>query len=175
MSDEDISERPSLLESDLTCPVCKELFRDPVLLSCSHSFCRACLDGSWKHRVSRECPVCRKCCDGEQPIPNRALKNTCESFQKEKGWRVPGATELLCGLHQRDLQLFCIKDEAPICVDCVTLHSGHDFLPLDQGVPFCQVHTGLGLTAGYCRYRSSENWTLKLYSSYRTRVQRTRL
>ncbi|XP_076868847.1 E3 ubiquitin-protein ligase TRIM35-like [Brachyhypopomus gauderio] len=138
MSDEDITDRPSLLESDLTCPVCKELFRDPVLLSCSHSFCRECLDASWKHKSKKDCPVCRKCCDGEQPISNRALKNACESFQKEKGWRIPGGAEVLCGLHNRELSLFCIKDETPICVECVTLHSGHDFYPLDQGVPFCK-------------------------------------
>ncbi|XP_066529532.1 tripartite motif containing 35-28 [Hoplias malabaricus] len=138
VSDEEVAERPSLLESDLTCPVCKELFRDPVLLTCTHSFCRACLEASWKHKSTKDCPVCRKNCDGEDPIANRALKNTCESFQKEKGWRVPTTAEVLCGLHQRELQLFCVKDEAPICVECVTLHSGHDFLPLDQGVPFCK-------------------------------------
>ncbi|XP_030639292.1 tripartite motif containing 35-28 [Chanos chanos] len=136
--DEDVPERPSLLETDLTCPVCKELFRDPVLLSCSHSFCKECLEASWKARVKKECPVCRKCCDGEQPIPNRALKNTAENYQKEKGWRVPCGPELVCGLHMRDLQMFCQKDEEPVCVECVTLHRGHDLYSLDQGVPICK-------------------------------------
>ncbi|KAF3857707.1 hypothetical protein F7725_010908 [Dissostichus mawsoni] len=31
------------LEKDLSCPVCHEIFKDPVILSCYHSFCRDCL------------------------------------------------------------------------------------------------------------------------------------
>ncbi|XP_026780563.3 tripartite motif containing 35-28 [Pangasianodon hypophthalmus] len=136
--DEDITDRPSLLESDLSCPVCRDLFRDPVLLSCGHSFCEECLENSWKNKNTKLCPVCRKNCDGETPIPNRALKNTTESFQKEKGWRITGAPQVICGLHHRDLQLYCIHDEEPICAECVALHSGHDVKPIDHGVQYCQ-------------------------------------
>ncbi|KAG1947516.1 zinc-binding protein A33-like [Pimephales promelas] len=141
-SDEDITDRPSLLESDLTCPVCKDIFREPVLLSCSHSFCRQCLESSWKNQTKKQCPLCRKCCDGETPIPNRALDNTCVSYKKERNWRTGGPVdEIICGLHQRPFQLFCIKDEEPVCVDCVTLHPGHELVPIDQGVPFCRGQT----------------------------------
>uniref|UniRef100_A0A3P8SYX2 RING-type domain-containing protein n=1 Tax=Amphiprion percula TaxID=161767 RepID=A0A3P8SYX2_AMPPE len=28
------------LQSELTCPVCLELFRDPVILECGHHFCQ---------------------------------------------------------------------------------------------------------------------------------------
>ncbi|XP_056618486.1 tripartite motif containing 35-28 [Triplophysa dalaica] len=142
-SDEDITDRPSLLESDLTCPVCKEIFKEPVLLSCSHSFCQECLESSWKNQAKHLCPLCRKCCDGETPIYNRALKNTCASYKKERNWRGTGIDELMCGLHQRPFQLFCIKDEEPVCVDCVTLHSGHDLCPVDKGVPICKEELGL--------------------------------
>lgn len=141
--DEDITDRPSLLETDLTCPVCKDIFKEPVLLSCSHSFCQECLEASWKNQAKRQCPLCRKCCDGETPIPNRALKNTCVSYKKERSWRGTGLDEIICGLHQRPFQLFCIKDEEPVCVDCVTLHSGHELRPVDQGVPFCKDELGL--------------------------------
>uniref|UniRef100_A0A3B4H3E6 RING-type domain-containing protein n=1 Tax=Pundamilia nyererei TaxID=303518 RepID=A0A3B4H3E6_9CICH len=30
-------------EEDFLCPVCHEVFTDPVVLSCSHSFCKDCL------------------------------------------------------------------------------------------------------------------------------------
>lgn len=138
--DEDITERPSLLETDLSCPVCQDLFRDPLLLSCGHSFCKECLNASWMHKRPKTCPVCRRNCDAETPILNRALKNTTESFQKERGWRVTRAPQVICGLHQRDLQLFCVNDEVPICVECVSMHSGHDVRPVDHGVQYCQVN-----------------------------------
>lgn len=140
---EEMSDCPYLLQEDLTCPVCRELFREPVLLSCTHSFCQQCLDNSWKS-MGNKCPVCRKICDGEQPISNRALRSACESFQKEKSWRSPvSKIESKCNLHRLEFQLFCIKDEEPVCVDCVTLHRTHELLSLNQGVPFCKDELNL--------------------------------
>uniref|UniRef100_A0A3B1J7S3 RING-type domain-containing protein n=1 Tax=Astyanax mexicanus TaxID=7994 RepID=A0A3B1J7S3_ASTMX len=57
--------RNPLSEEELSCPVCYDIFRDPVVLSCSHSVCRTCLQQFWKTKGSQECPVCRK----------RSLKN----------------------------------------------------------------------------------------------------
>ncbi|XP_062394999.1 tripartite motif containing 35-28 [Sardina pilchardus] len=136
MADDDIADRPSALEEDLTCPICRCVFTNPELLSCSHSFCKLCLEQAWKGKTRKECPVCRHNCTDEKPIVNRALKAACESFQK--GCRVPGSQKLVCGMHNRSFELFCIKDEAPVCVECLNLHPGHDLLPLDQGVPICK-------------------------------------
>ncbi|XP_071004303.1 zinc-binding protein A33-like isoform X1 [Oncorhynchus clarkii lewisi] len=137
--DEEMSEVPSLLQEDLTCPVCKDLYRGPVLLSCSHSFCKECLEKCWKG-PGQNCPVCRKSCDGEQPISNRALMDATESFQKEKRWRGPNAISNvpLCNLHRLAFQLYCVKDEEPVCVDCVLLHRAHELLPLNEGTRLCQ-------------------------------------
>uniref|UniRef100_A0A3B5LSW2 RING-type domain-containing protein n=1 Tax=Xiphophorus couchianus TaxID=32473 RepID=A0A3B5LSW2_9TELE len=43
-------------DDDLCCPVCLEIFKDPVLLSCSHSFCKECLQKYWRDKPGRECP-----------------------------------------------------------------------------------------------------------------------
>ncbi|KAF4075945.1 hypothetical protein AMELA_G00224650 [Ameiurus melas] len=88
--------------------------------------------------TARRCVPCVGQTVKETPIPNRALKSTVESFQKEKGWRVTRAPNAICGLHLRDLQMFCAHDEEPICAECIPLHSNHDVKPIDHGVKYCQ-------------------------------------
>uniref|UniRef100_A0A3Q0S6Z6 RING-type domain-containing protein n=1 Tax=Amphilophus citrinellus TaxID=61819 RepID=A0A3Q0S6Z6_AMPCI len=39
----DMSYLPGWKREHLSCPVCHDIFQDPVILSCSHSFCKACL------------------------------------------------------------------------------------------------------------------------------------
>ncbi|RWS20181.1 E3 ubiquitin-protein ligase RNF8-like protein [Leptotrombidium deliense] len=49
------------LDSEITCPICSELFIEPVHVSCSHTFCNYCIE-RWKRNPNsrQECPVCRK-------------------------------------------------------------------------------------------------------------------
>ncbi|KAJ8355249.1 hypothetical protein AAFF_G00079820 [Aldrovandia affinis] len=93
--------RFSLLEEELSCPVCTEIFRDPVVLKCSHSFCKACLQKWWREKGSRECPVCRRNSSMEEPLHNLSLKNTCEAFIKERSQRATAGSEELCNLHRQ--------------------------------------------------------------------------
>jgi hypothetical protein len=56
----------------LSCPVCLELFRDPVLLPCcQQSFCRCCLRGALAR--SPTCPLCRAEASMKLALPNRTL------------------------------------------------------------------------------------------------------
>uniref|UniRef100_A0A3Q1GS31 RING-type domain-containing protein n=1 Tax=Acanthochromis polyacanthus TaxID=80966 RepID=A0A3Q1GS31_9TELE len=52
------------LQSELTCPVCLELFRDPVILECGHHFCQVCIIQCWEAKADElsSCPKCRKSC-----------------------------------------------------------------------------------------------------------------
>lgn len=54
------TEMESLSVEELSCPVCCEVFRSPVFLSCSHSICKDCLQHFWRSKNTQECPVCRR-------------------------------------------------------------------------------------------------------------------
>ncbi|XP_010771597.1 LOW QUALITY PROTEIN: nuclear factor 7, brain-like [Notothenia coriiceps] len=121
----------SRLEEDLCCPVCQDVFRDPVVLSCSHSFCKACLKTWWRGKPSLECPVCKIESSGRNPPCYLVLKNLCEAFLLERGQRPP---EALCSLHSERLTLFCLDHQQPVCLVCrhSEKHSQHRFRPMDE-------------------------------------------
>ncbi|XP_038552913.1 nuclear factor 7, brain-like [Micropterus salmoides] len=118
-------------EEDLCCPVCHEVFRDPVVLSCSHSFCKVCLKSWWRQKQAPECPVCNRRSSRSEPPRNLALKNLCEAFLQERDQR---ASEALCSLHSEKIKLFCQDHQQPVCVVCrdSEKHSNHRFRPIDE-------------------------------------------
>ncbi|XP_044205975.1 E3 ubiquitin-protein ligase TRIM39-like [Thunnus albacares] len=118
-------------EEDLCCPVCHNIFRDPVLLSCSHSFCKDCLKSWWREKQTRECPVCKRRSSKPEPPCNLALKNLCESFLQDRDQR---ASEALCSLHSEKLKLFCLDHQQPVCVVCrdSEKHTNHIIRPVDE-------------------------------------------
>ncbi|XP_043085149.1 immunity-related GTPase family, f4 [Puntigrus tetrazona] len=137
----------SLSEDDFSCPVCQEIFKDPILLSCSHSVCKECLQQFWRTKKTQECPVCRRRSSKTEPLHNLVLKNLCESFLKERNERRSSGSEEICRLHREKLKLFCLEDKQPVCVVCVNSqkHHNHKFRPIDEVVSSCkeQLNTAL--------------------------------
>ncbi|XP_053171983.1 E3 ubiquitin-protein ligase TRIM39-like [Scomber japonicus] len=121
-------------EEDLCCPVCHEVFKDPVLLSCSHSFCKDCLKSWWRQKPTHECPVCKRRSSKTEPPLNLVLKNLCESFLQDRDQR---ASEALCSLHSEKLKLFCLDHQQPVCHICShsETHTNHRFRPIDEAAP----------------------------------------
>ncbi|XP_071328946.1 zinc-binding protein A33 [Trachinotus anak] len=137
----------SLPEEDLTCPVCCDIFTDPVLLSCSHSFCRSCLKQCWDTGL-RECPICRKKASKSSPPSNLALKNVCEAVLQVRRQSLASVEEKMnCSLHGERLKLFCMVDKQPICVVCQSskLHKTHDCSPIEEAVLDCKDELALSL------------------------------
>ncbi|XP_042261486.1 zinc-binding protein A33-like [Thunnus maccoyii] len=118
-------------EEDLCCPVCHDVFRDPVVLSCSHSFCKDCLKSWWREKSTCECPVCKRRSSKSEPPRNLVLKKLCESFLQDGDQR---ASEALCSLHSEKLKLFCLDHQQPVCVVCrdSEQHTNHRFRPIDE-------------------------------------------
>ncbi|XP_047438233.1 E3 ubiquitin-protein ligase TRIM35-like [Mugil cephalus] len=107
----------SAMRQDLTCSICHEIFRDPVILSCSHNFCNKCLDGWWREKQIRECPICKSTSDRKHRLSNLALKNLCETFLLEGGQKASIKSEPLCSLHSEKLKLFCLDHKKPVPID----------------------------------------------------------
>ncbi|XP_041633977.1 E3 ubiquitin-protein ligase TRIM39-like isoform X2 [Cheilinus undulatus] len=121
---------------DLCCPVCQDIFRDPVVLPCSHSFCKDCQQSWWRQKKSRECPVCKTISSNKNPPVSLVLKNLCEAFLLERDQRV---SDGVCSLHTEKLCLFCLDHQEPVCLICrdSEKHTNHTFRPIDD---IAQIH-----------------------------------
>lgn len=130
-----------LSEADLSCPICCEIFKEPVVLKCSHSFCSPCLQQYWSSVRSRDCPLCRSQ-SVDDPVPSLTLRNLCESYIEETEGLEETDRELycepgeMCPLHGERLKLFCQVDKEPICVVCHTSrkHKQHECCPVSEAV-----------------------------------------
>ena len=126
---------------ELSCPVCCEIFKTPVILSCSHSICKECLQQFWKTKETQECPVCRRRSSRDDPPVNLTLKNLCESFLKERNEKRSSGSEEICSLHSEKLKLFCLEDKQPVCLVCINSqkHDNHKFRPISKVVSSYKV------------------------------------
>ncbi|PWA13863.1 hypothetical protein CCH79_00019211 [Gambusia affinis] len=86
------------MEEDISCPVCQDVYRDPVVLFCSHSFCRLCLKNWWEEKKKLECPLCKEESITSDPPCNLALKKLCDRFLLTRKKKVT-KPEVCCRLH----------------------------------------------------------------------------
>ncbi|XP_007575763.1 tripartite motif-containing protein 35-like [Poecilia formosa] len=128
-----------LLERYLSCHVCSETFRDPVSLSCNHSFCSSCLQKFWEQTGNKNCPICKRK-SSKDPGINFSLKELADSFT---GRQKPGSSEtetgakqlMVCSKHQEDPKLFCEDEQRAVCPVCeFSLHQSHKVVPVEQAV-----------------------------------------
>ncbi|XP_050950894.1 nuclear factor 7, brain isoform X2 [Labeo rohita] len=121
-------------ENKLSCPVCTEVFCDPVLLSCGHSFCRQCITDLRTFRSAVKCLVCQQV-SFQSPVSNLCLKKACESYLREQNSRTESDEEHECPVHGEKIELFCQTDEMAICSTCKKReHGKHKVQPLQQAV-----------------------------------------
>ncbi|XP_068099998.1 nuclear factor 7, ovary-like isoform X2 [Hyperolius riggenbachi] len=132
------------IDEDLICPLCKSLFKGPVMVACGHNFCRDCLDKAWKDENTFTCPDCNEVMTKKAYTTNRALVNLVKKtagaitilspekpVQRRKSEVYP-----ICPEHDEKMKLFCKDDGVLSCIICrdSLKHAGHKFLPVSDAV-----------------------------------------
>ncbi|XP_059208086.1 E3 ubiquitin-protein ligase TRIM21-like [Centropristis striata] len=49
-----------LSEDQFRCPICLDVFADPVALPCGHNFCKTCITNYWDRNAISQCPMCKE-------------------------------------------------------------------------------------------------------------------
>ncbi|XP_026732770.1 E3 ubiquitin-protein ligase RNF8-like isoform X2 [Trichoplusia ni] len=81
-----ITQVGDLMESELQCVICAELFITATTLGCSHTFCKYCIT-KWK-RKKRDCPICRA------PISSQCRSLVLDSFIEKMVQNLSEATKI---------------------------------------------------------------------------------
>lgn len=118
------------LEDQLLCPICLEVFKEPLMLQCGHSYCKICVVALSVDLESQFlCPVCRKAVDCSSSPPNVNLARIIEALHAA-GSSDPN--EESCPNHHNPLSLFCEQDQEVICGLCGTIgtHQHHKVTPI---------------------------------------------
>ncbi|XP_063344936.1 E3 ubiquitin-protein ligase TRIM35-like [Pelmatolapia mariae] len=131
----------ALFENYLSCHVCSETFRDPVSLSCNHSFCSSCLQKFWEQTKNKNCPVCKRKSSKDHPCVNFTLKELADSFS---GREKSGSSEtqkgekkltVVCSKHEEVPKLFCLNEQRVVCTVCDFPHQqNHKVVPVEEAV-----------------------------------------
>ncbi|CAM4608539.1 unnamed protein product [Leuciscus chuanchicus] len=94
--------RISVDQNEFLRPVCLDLLKDPVAISCGHSYCKICITGCWDQEDQMRVYSCPQCRQTFSPRPALA-KNTmlAELVEKLKKTKLPadcyaGAGDVQC-------------------------------------------------------------------------------
>ncbi|CAI9623681.1 unnamed protein product, partial [Staurois parvus] len=116
------------LRAELECPICLNIYTDPVMLGCGHNYCRGCIDrvlDTQEGSGGYSCPECREKFQ-ERPAlqKNRKLRNIVENFLSTQP--EPEESGVFCTycIHAPVPAVkSCLHCEASLCINHLKVHS----------------------------------------------------
>uniref|UniRef100_A0A671W4B0 Uncharacterized protein n=1 Tax=Sparus aurata TaxID=8175 RepID=A0A671W4B0_SPAAU len=114
------------------CPICQDVFTDPVSTPCGHNFCKNCISEHWDCRAHCECPNCKKLFNIRPVLQVNSLITEMVSHIKESLIDpVENLEGRMCMKHDKLLELFCKVDQRCVCMFCsFSDHKQHEVVPL---------------------------------------------
>ncbi|XP_064155525.1 E3 ubiquitin/ISG15 ligase TRIM25-like [Anguilla rostrata] len=109
------------LARELSCPVCLQLFSDPVTLPCGHNYCRACVEGTARGDPPHRCPECRAEYGGAGALrSNFKLRGIIESYKATaETAETAGAEETTATVSGAVRCEHCLDDGKPAVKTCL--------------------------------------------------------
>nr|XP_014997619.2 E3 ubiquitin-protein ligase TRIM69 isoform X3 [Macaca mulatta] len=122
---------------ELHCPLCNDWFHDPLMLSCGHNFCQACIQDFWRLQAKETfCPDCKMLCQYSNCTFNLVLDKLVEKIKKLP--LLKGHPQ--CPEHGENLKLFSKPDGKLICFQCkdarLSVGQSKEFLQISDAVHF---------------------------------------
>ena len=131
-----------VLEKEVTCPLCLDIFKEPKKLPCDHVYCKECLRGLALRSLNAtiSCPECRTLTQ----VPGNDVNNFTTAFRinrlieafhqiqvrVETDHDSPNITEICQAHPTQSLAIYCETCKKQLCRDCVLMtkvHAGHNY------------------------------------------------
>ncbi|XP_070552536.1 serine-rich adhesin for platelets-like [Ptychodera flava] len=118
------------MDGELSCSICLELLETPVILPCSHNFCKKCIrsllyiengDNTESNNTTFNCPTCRcgvelRSRDLADLQVNRILENVIKLYKDEQ--KAQTRSKSACIDHEESLIFYCCSCHVLVCCLC---------------------------------------------------------
>ncbi|XP_038150745.1 E3 ubiquitin/ISG15 ligase TRIM25-like [Cyprinodon tularosa] len=133
-----LSKQEEQLTQELSCPICLQLYRDPLVLPCGHNYCQACIlksaNSTGGSKEPLRCPECREIYEGVNSLQrNFKLSNIVEGFQASSNSQ---------NIYEeiRDITEPVVEDDTIVCDHCIDHQSPAVKTCLKCEVSLCSRH-----------------------------------
>nr|XP_033799899.1 uncharacterized protein LOC117360313 [Geotrypetes seraphini] len=131
------------IHADLCCPLCLDLFANPVYLDCGHNFCRTCIT-QHLDRVDPyfSCPICEKVFQDRKLGDSWHLKQLIERLKAIDMKSLAESEVSQCKAHKLPLLLYCEADREAVCMVCreSRRHRSHAMVPIEEAAQEYKEH-----------------------------------